>query len=54
MKEAQTLAEKVYLYLNFFPNNSLYLNFQYREELGQEYGYDAVFKEIKRQEKDCI
>ena len=54
MKEAQTLEEKVYLYVTYEPDNDKYLNFHYLDELGIQYGYDVVFKEIKRQEKDYI
>ena len=54
MNEAQTLEQKVKLYVEWTPDNPYYGNYKYLDELGMQYGYGVVFKEIKRQKKDYI
>ena len=54
MNEAQTLEQKVKLYVEWTPNNPYYGNYKYLDELGMQYGYGVVFKEIKRQKKEQI
>ena len=54
MNEAQTLEQKVKLYVEWTPNNPYYANYKYLDELGMQYGYEVVFKEIKRQKKEQI
>lgn len=52
MDKAQTLEEKVRHYLTYSPDNKDYLSMKYFDELGREYSYNAVTKEIKRQEQE--
>lgn len=52
MAEAQTLEEKVRLYVEWTPDNPHYASFRYLDELGMKYGYDVVCKEIRRQRKE--
>lgn len=50
--EEKTFEEKVALYTTYAPGNILFLNMKYLDQLGMEYGYNVVYKEIKRQTKD--
>ena len=52
MNDIITLEQKVALYLNYTPDNKKFYNMEYFDELGQEYGYDILYKEIKRQKKE--
>ena len=50
-KRPMTLEEAVREYIVYNPCNPCWHDFWYLEQISQQFGYDAVREEIKRQEK---
>ena len=50
-KCSMTLEEAVRAYVEYSPCNFCWRDFWYLEDICGKYGYDAVYEEIKRQEK---
>ena len=51
-KYSETLEEAVRKYVEYEPSNPCWQDFWYFESMCNKYGYEAVHKEVRRQEQN--